>query len=64
MFLCRLCGLQIEIIPHDAVLIGKLHRFEDGCFTYSAGRGKARIIVPPRNLNREAPRELPPTLNK
>jgi hypothetical protein len=30
MIVCRLCGLTIEAIPEDAILVGKLYRFTNG----------------------------------
>ena len=60
MFTCRLCGLHIEAIPKDAVLIGRLHRFEDGSFHYLRKSTKTKAVVPPRDPNREPPREPPP----
>jgi hypothetical protein len=64
MLKCKLCGIQIEVIPHDAILVGKLHRFVDGSFHL------LRKLVPrsgprPRkhktNPDQEAPLLMEPT---
>jgi hypothetical protein len=34
MFECRLCGLQIEAIPDDAIQIGNVYRFSKGEFHF------------------------------
>jgi hypothetical protein len=56
MFACRLCGLQTETIPDDAVLIGKLHRFSNGDYHLFRKKPEPRTKAGvPRNPNREAP---------
>jgi hypothetical protein len=69
MLVCKLCGLHIETIPDDAVLIGKLQRFSNGEFHFLRKKMEPRNAPRPRKSNpdREAPvpppiiaREVPP----
>jgi hypothetical protein len=34
MFICSICGLEIEKIPADAVRIGNTYKFADGSFHF------------------------------
>jgi hypothetical protein len=34
MFVCSLCGLELEEIPADAVRIANVYRFRDGSFHF------------------------------
>lgn len=34
MYICSLCGLELEKIPTDAVRIGNVYRFRDGSFHF------------------------------
>jgi hypothetical protein len=58
MIVCRLCGLTLEAIPADAVLIGKLYRFVDGSYHFLRKKLAPRTGPRPRkstNPDREAP---------
>jgi hypothetical protein len=57
MYACRLCGLTVEEIPVDAVLIGKLYKFSDGSFHFL--RKKRVPGVPMRKHRKNPDREAP-----
>jgi hypothetical protein len=62
MMICRLCGLTIEAIPDDAVLIGKLYRFTNGEYHLLRKKLAPRTGPRPRknyNPDRDAPMEEP-----
>jgi hypothetical protein len=57
-FLCKLCGLTLDEIPDDVILIGKLHRFPNGEFHLLRKVLAPRTGPRPRkstNPDREAP---------
>jgi hypothetical protein len=58
MIVCRLCGLTLDAIPEDAVLIGKLHRFVDGSFHFLRKKLAPRTGPRPRK-NRNPDQEAP-----
>jgi hypothetical protein len=63
MLACRLCGLTIEAIPDDAVLIGKLQRFSNGEFHLLRKEMEPRTGPRPRkNKPREVEVAPPPTI--
>jgi hypothetical protein len=61
-FKCSLCSLIVEEIPDDAVLIGRLHRFDDGSFHLLRKQMPPRTGPRPRKRNpdQQAPPETPP----
>jgi hypothetical protein len=63
MFTCKLCGLTIDAIPEDAVLIGKLYRFMDGSFHFLRKVLAPRTGLRPRKRHpdQEAPEPTPST---
>jgi hypothetical protein len=63
MIVCRLCGLTIEAIPEDAVLIGRLHRFADGSFHFLRKKLEPRTGPRPRKKTGTNPDHEPPISN-
>jgi hypothetical protein len=63
MLICSLCGLHVETIPKDAVLIGKLQRFSNGEFHLLRKKLEPRTGPRPRKKkpDREGP-VLPPII--
>ena len=57
MFACKLCGLQIEEIPADAILVGRLYRFTNGEYHFLRKVLAPRTALRPRRRHpdQEAP---------
>jgi hypothetical protein len=62
MLVCRLCGLHVESIPVDAVLIGKLQRFSNGEFHFLRKKMEPRTGPRPRKSNPDRQAPAPPPI--
>jgi hypothetical protein len=59
MFTCKLCGLTVEAIPEDSILVGKLTRFVDGSFHLLRKKLEPRTGPRPRKRHPDQEAETP-----